>query len=158
MPIQRNGKWHVQDSDGNLVGEFATKEEAISSAKRWTEDFFKDRYGTDITKKHGPYYGPPERPQSANEIAKAIEEKRKLAPSRVGSAMSRVEAREAARANGWKEVADAPFNSHGQPVFSDGSKYYTPDADGHIGGVWKQFDKKGNRTGTLDGNLNKIGK
>ncbi len=34
----------------------------------------------------------------------------------------------------------------------------TPDVDSHIGGVWKMFDRKGNRIGTFDALLNQIGK
>jgi hypothetical protein len=52
----------------------------------------------------------------------------------------------------------APFNSHGQPVFSNGKKYITPDVDGHNGGVWKMFDRSGKRLGTFDANLNQVGK
>ncbi len=51
----------------------------------------------------------------------------------------------------------APFNSHGQDVFFDGKRYITPDVDGHIGGTWKMFDRKGRRIGTFDENLNRIG-
>jgi hypothetical protein len=42
----------------------------------------------------------------------------------------------------------------GPPV----NRYFTPDVDGHIGGVWKEFDRLGNRIGTLDVYLNRIGK
>jgi RHS repeat-associated protein len=51
-----------------------------------------------------------------------------------------------------------PFDSHGQPAYRKGNKYITPDTDGHHGGAWKMFDGKGNRLGTFDINLNKIGK
>ena len=50
-----------------------------------------------------------------------------------------------------------PFNSHGQPAFQNGKKFITPDVDGHNGGTWKMFDAKGNRLGTYDSNLNRIG-
>jgi len=59
---------------------------------------------------------------------------------------------------GWQPVKGAPFNSHGQPVFKKGNRYLTPDADGHKGGVWKQFDLKGRRLGTYDANGNQIGR
>lgn len=36
----------------------------------------------------------------------------------------------------------APFDSHGQPVYSDGGSYITPDGDG-----WELLDKNGNRLG-----------
>ena len=56
----------------------------------------------------------------------------------------------------------APFNSHGQPVFSNGRTYITPDI-GHSRnnpnptGYWKMFDRRGRRLGTYDANLNRIG-
>lgn len=55
-------------------------------------------------------------------------------------------------------VKDPPFNSHGQKVFTNGRDFITPDVDQHNGGVWKGFDKRGNRTGTYDVNLDRIGK
>ncbi len=51
----------------------------------------------------------------------------------------------------------APFNSHGQPVYTDGNRYITRDVDRHSGGTWKMFDRRGNRIGTYDENLNYIG-
>ena len=51
----------------------------------------------------------------------------------------------------------APFNSHGQAVFSDGRRYITRDVDSHSGGVWKMFDRRGRRLGTYDANLKRIG-
>jgi hypothetical protein len=51
----------------------------------------------------------------------------------------------------------APFNSHGKPVFQNGNKYITPDADGHNGGIWKMFNRAGQRLGTFDKNLVRIG-
>lgn len=51
----------------------------------------------------------------------------------------------------------APFNSHGQPVYFDGKNYITPDIDSHnVTNGWKMFDRKGNRMGTYDSNLNRI--
>jgi Novel toxin 21 len=55
-------------------------------------------------------------------------------------------------------VKDPPFNPHGQKVFTNGKNYITPDVDQHNGGVWKMFDQRGNRTGTYDADLNRIGK
>jgi hypothetical protein len=69
-------------------------------------------------------------------------------------------AREAASALGFdKRIPPqrAPFNSHGQSVFFDGKRYITPDVDGHSGGAWKLFDRRGNRIGTYDEKLNRIG-
>ena len=57
-----------------------------------------------------------------------------------------------------RKVKDPPFNPHGQPVFTNGKDFITPDADQHNGGEWKGFDRRGNRTGTYDGNLDRIGK
>lgn len=51
----------------------------------------------------------------------------------------------------------APFNSHGQAVFSNGKNFVTRHVDGHIGGVWKMFDRQGRRLGTYDARLNRIG-
>ncbi|EPD55799.1 DUF6531 domain-containing protein [Streptomyces sp. HGB0020] len=53
----------------------------------------------------------------------------------------------------------APFNSHGQEVFSNGKNYITPDVDGHnVSDGWKMFNKKGQRIGTYDADLNYIKK
>jgi hypothetical protein len=70
------------------------------------------------------------------------------------------EAKEAAKKLGYdKEAGDAPFNSHGNKVFTNGDKYITADRDGHSGGTWKMFDKSGNRIGTYNADLTvKIGK
>ena len=37
----------------------------------------------------------------------------------------------------------APFNSLGQEVFTNGKHFITRDVDSHIGGVWKMFDRAG---------------
>ena len=63
-----------------------------------------------------------------------------------------------AKWSGMEPVKDAPFDSHGQKVFKIGNRYFSPDVDGHSGGVWKEFDRQGNRVGTLDVYLEKIGK
>ena len=55
-----------------------------------------------------------------------------------------------------RRMKDAPFDSHGQPVFTNGSNYITPDVDSHNGGVWKVFDRRGRRVGTVDAELNPI--
>lgn len=44
-------------------------------------------------------------------------------------------------------------NSHGQPVFRSGNRYISPDVDGHKGGTWKVFDRRGNRVGTYNYDL-----
>lgn len=49
----------------------------------------------------------------------------------------------------------APFHSHGQDVFSNGKGYISPDADGHnVSGGWKVFNRRGDRIGTDDADLN----
>jgi filamentous hemagglutinin len=63
------------------------------------------------------------------------------------------EARKRAQELGFKEVKDAPFSSHGKPVFKKGDVYITPDRDMHKGGVWKMFDRRGNRVGTYNADL-----
>ena len=51
----------------------------------------------------------------------------------------------------------APFNSHGQDVYWNGKNYITPDVDGHnVSNGWKIFDRRGNRLGTYDKDLNRI--
>jgi hypothetical protein len=57
-----------------------------------------------------------------------------------------------------RRVKNAPFNSHGQAVFTDGKSFITIDVDSHSGGVWKMFDRSGNRLGTLDALLTKLRK
>ena len=70
-----------------------------------------------------------------------------------------------------KKITDLPegykktkIKSHGQAVYSNGKYWITPDQDGHNGGVWKMYDSerkvgggKGDRMGTYDANLNRIG-
>jgi RHS repeat-associated protein len=49
----------------------------------------------------------------------------------------------------------APFHSHGQEVFSNGKNYITPDVDGHnVSDGWKMFNRRGQRIGTYDQDLN----
>ena len=51
----------------------------------------------------------------------------------------------------------APFNSHGQPVYTDGDDYITPDATGHnTTNGWKIFDRHGTRVGTYTWDLTRI--
>jgi uncharacterized protein YukE len=48
----------------------------------------------------------------------------------------------------------APFNSHGMPVYTNGSGYLTPDRDSHnVSNGWKTFDRRGQRTGTWNWDL-----
>ena len=69
---------------------------------------------------------------------------------------------EAAERLGYKRVHGQ--YSHGQPVYSNGKTYITPDVDQHSGGVWKMaktikdlYDKS-TRMGTYDEFLNWIGR
>lgn len=74
------------------------------------------------------------------------------------SRMTNKEAREAAKKLGYDwEVKDPGFDSHGNKVFTDGKNYITADRDMHSGGAWKMYDSSGNRLGTYDANLNRIG-
>ncbi len=66
--------------------------------------------------------------------------------------------RDLANYQGLDPVKDPPFDSHGQLVFKKGGRFFTPDADSHIGGVWKEFNRMGQRVGTLNENLERIGK
>ncbi len=51
----------------------------------------------------------------------------------------------------------APFNSHGQTSYFNGKTYITPDIDSHnVTNGWKMFDRRGQRIGTYDSDLNKI--
>jgi RHS repeat-associated protein len=69
------------------------------------------------------------------------------------------DARAAAERLGYdKVVKNPPFDSHGQKVFTNGKDYITRDVDAHIGGVWKKFNRAGNRVGTYDADLNYLGK
>jgi RHS repeat-associated protein len=67
--------------------------------------------------------------------------------------------REAERLGFNRRIAPqrAPFDSHGQNVFTDGRRFITRDVDSHSGGVWKMFDRAGRRIGTYDANLTRIG-
>ena len=65
------------------------------------------------------------------------------------------EARQAAEAAGWKRVGG--MQSKTQDVFTDGKRYFTRDVDGHIGGAWKELNRSGERIGTLNNNLKRIG-
>ena len=76
-------------------------------------------------------------------------------PGRLTNAQSR----ELAEYVGYnRQARDVPFNSRNQPVYTNGRNYITPDVDSHNGGVWKMFDRSGNRLGTYDAALNRVGK
>lgn len=65
-------------------------------------------------------------------------------------------AREQALKWGYKETKEGKFNSKGRPKFIKGNSIITPDIDNHGGGVWKEFNRKNKRIGTLDKDGNKI--
>jgi hypothetical protein len=57
--------------------------------------------------------------------------------------------------DGFKETKEFG-RQHGQKVYQKGSTYISRDVDGHNGGVWKVFEKKGGRlirVGTANANL-----
>ncbi|MFF0611749.1 hypothetical protein ACFYUD_24110 [Nocardia tengchongensis] len=71
----------------------------------------------------------------------------------------------AAQANnlGYKQripAQQAPFDSHGEAVYSNGDKYITRDNTSHnVSNGWKMFDRKGRRIGTYNWDLStKVGK
>lgn len=72
--------------------------------------------------------------------------------------MANSEASVAASKLGYtKQLPPQPWSKN-QPVFQKGTRYITQDVTAHKGGIWKMFDKKGNRLGTYDKNLRRIGK
>jgi hypothetical protein len=73
------------------------------------------------------------------------------------SKLTNAQAGDLAKYLGFSRIKDPPFDSHGQAVFESHGRYITHDVDGHKkGAVWKEFDRKGNRIGTLDALLNRI--
>jgi hypothetical protein len=51
----------------------------------------------------------------------------------------------------------APFDSHGQEVFTNGKSYISPDVDAHnVTNGWKMFSRRGARIGTYDLELNYV--
>jgi hypothetical protein len=72
--------------------------------------------------------------------------------------MTNKEAREQAKKLGYdKEVKNAPFKSQGNKVFTNGKNFISADRDMHSGGAWKMFNRAGQRLGTYDINLVRIG-
>jgi len=75
-----------------------------------------------------------------------------------GQRLTNSQAKQAAKELGYDtEVKDPPFDSHGNKVFTNGKNLISADRDVHSGGVWKMYDSSGNRLGTYDANLNRIG-
>jgi RHS repeat-associated protein len=58
---------------------------------------------------------------------------------------------------GFRRV-NVDWDTHGQAVYEKDGRYISLDKDSHSGGVWKEFNRQGERIGTLDANLNRIGK
>ncbi|WP_216896913.1 toxin C-terminal domain-containing protein [Nocardia alni] len=51
----------------------------------------------------------------------------------------------------------APFKSHGQPVYTNGKDYLTPDVDSHnVTNGWKLIDRRGQRQGTYTWNMQRV--
>ena len=62
---------------------------------------------------------------------------------------------------GYKKIKG---KSKGEPVYSNGKTFITPDNTGHNGGMWKMYDNEKNigrgkafRVGTYDANLKRVG-
>ncbi len=50
-----------------------------------------------------------------------------------------------------------PFKSHGQPGYTNGKNYITPDVDAHnVSNGWKMMDRRGGRMGTYAWNLKPV--
>ena len=71
--------------------------------------------------------------------------------------LTKKEAREIAEEFGHKKVKSHPCgNTRNQPVFFNGKNYISPDIDGHNGGFWKVFDRRGNILHTMSRRFEKI--
>lgn len=67
------------------------------------------------------------------------------------SPLTNKEARKLAEEMGYKETKSHPCgDTRNKPVFTNGKEYISPDADGHNGGVWKLFDRRGERVATCN--------
>lgn len=67
------------------------------------------------------------------------------------------EAQEIAKEFGHRRVKSHPCgNTRNRPVFFNGKNYVSPDIDGHNGGLWKVFDRKGNILYTTTRRFEKI--
>lgn len=61
------------------------------------------------------------------------------------------EARDLAKNLGYREVKNHPCgNTHNKPVFTNGKDYISPDRTAHKGGVWKVFNRRGDRIATAN--------
>ena len=71
-------------------------------------------------------------------------------------------AADAARELGYTQKVNpgsVGIDTHGKPLYKnpDTGEYISPDRDSHSGGTWKGFDSNGERIGTFDDNLKRIG-
>ncbi len=80
-----------------------------------------------------------------------------IAATAAAAALTTPAATQLAKSLGFNRVK-VGWDTHGQAVYEKDGRYISPDKDSHSGGVWKEFDRQGNRTGTLDAMLNRIGK
>jgi hypothetical protein len=80
------------------------------------------------------------------------EKKRKRDEARENyRALTNKEARKQAKKLGYKETKDHPCGyTYDRPVFTNGKQFISPDKYGHKGGVWKLFDKVGDRVATTN--------
>ena len=75
-----------------------------------------------------------------------------------GSSLTQTQFRDLAKYEGMSPVKDTSrFQSGGRPVFEKGGRYFSGDTDGHSSGVWKEFNRSGQRIGTVDINFNRVG-
>ena len=65
------------------------------------------------------------------------------------------EARDQAEKLGYSEIKDHPCGKHSL-VFKKGNRYISPDRDGHKGGIWKMFNRKGFRLSTWNIDLTRV--
>jgi len=71
--------------------------------------------------------------------------------------LTKKEAQEIAEEFGHKKVKSHPCgNTRNQPVFFNGKNYISPDIDGHNGGLWKVFDRRGNILHTTSRRFEKV--
>ncbi|WP_338596361.1 RHS repeat-associated core domain-containing protein [Saccharopolyspora sp. SCSIO 74807] len=80
---------------------------------------------------------------------------RHTGPASPAGKLSPAQQKDLAKFVGLKPLESKPNKSHGQPVFTDGKKYYSYDVDGHSGGLFKvaksvrALGSKQTRDGTL---------
>ena len=102
----------------------------------------------------------PTRPTTQAEVNALTRDLARLRSGRQRYA-TETEAAQAAQARGWRRTSET---SHGSAIYRDPATglYYSRDGTSHIGGAWKVGNsvsdlQRGQRTATLDRNLNRIG-